>query len=222
MQEVQKASQTEGDGAAHDDGPYASALAALRAKCPDHVPEERWRRAVEDGQQFLAVWGAQAQAFGWAARELFGLHPVPERPAANYSRLSRLDCTGLIWLLRGRPVIALTAMEAVMRCHSGATLTYRRRTEQALAGTANGAPATETDGTMQQTHGTMQQTHGMVQQTDGTMQQTHGMVQQTDGTMQQTDGMVQQTDGTMQQTDGMVQPTLQLVSDAAEIAGRAV
>ena len=81
MQEVQKASQTEGDGAAHDDGPYASALAALRAKCPDHVPEERWRQAVEDGQQFLAVWGAQAQAFGWAARELF----VPERPAANYS-----------------------------------------------------------------------------------------------------------------------------------------
>ena len=54
VQEVQKASQTEGDGAAHDDGPDASALAALRAKCPDHVPEERWRQAVEDGQ--LSSW----------------------------------------------------------------------------------------------------------------------------------------------------------------------
>ena len=127
---------------------YRDAVSTLLAQCPDHVPEERWRQAVEDGRQFLAVWGAQAQAFGWAARELFGLHPVPERPAANYSRLSRLDCTGLIWLLRGRPVIALTAMEAVMRCHSGATLKFYRRSEPALAGTANGAPAKETGNVM--------------------------------------------------------------------------
>jgi hypothetical protein len=33
----------------------------------------------------------------------------------------------MIWLLRGRPVIALTAAEAVMRCHSGATLRYCRQ-----------------------------------------------------------------------------------------------
>jgi hypothetical protein len=79
-----------------------------------------------NGRRFAAHCGAKAQAFGWIACELFGLHPVPERPAANYSRLSRYDETGLIWLLRGRPVIILTATEAVMRCQSGATLTYRR------------------------------------------------------------------------------------------------
>jgi hypothetical protein len=44
--------------------------------------------------------------------------------------LSSLDQTGPIWLLRGRPVIALTATEAVMRCHSGATLAYRRQKKQ--------------------------------------------------------------------------------------------
>jgi len=82
--------------------------------------------SLENGRRFAAHCGAKAQAFGWTARELFGLHLVPERPAANYSRLSRLDETGLIWLLRGRPVIILTATEAVMRCHSGASLTYRR------------------------------------------------------------------------------------------------
>jgi hypothetical protein len=43
------------------------------------------------------------QAFGWTAPELFGLPPVREQPAANYSRLSRVDDIGLIWLLRGRP-----------------------------------------------------------------------------------------------------------------------
>jgi hypothetical protein len=75
--------------------------------------------------------GAQAPAFSWTARELFGLHPVSERPAAKYSRLSRVDDMGLVWLLGGRPVIALTATEAILRCQSGATLKFYRRTKPA-------------------------------------------------------------------------------------------
>jgi hypothetical protein len=115
-------SQTE-----YDANPYASALAALRAKCPAYVPEDRWHQAVADATAFISQWGAQAQAFGWTADDLLGLHPVPEQPAANYSRLSRLDNTGLIWLLHSRPVTALTATETAMRCHSGATVTYRKQ-----------------------------------------------------------------------------------------------
>jgi hypothetical protein len=107
-----------------DPRPYASALGALRAKCPAHVSEDCWRQAIVDATTFVTGWGAQAQVLGWTARELFGLHPVPEQPSANYARLARLDTTGLIWLLHGRPVTALTATEAAMRCHSGATLTY--------------------------------------------------------------------------------------------------
>ena len=64
------------------------------------------------------------KAFGWTTHGL--LHPVPEQPAANYSRLSRVDDMGLIWLLRGRPVTVLTSTEAIIRCHSGATLRYGR------------------------------------------------------------------------------------------------
>jgi hypothetical protein len=91
----------------------------------------RWHswQAIEDATAFISQWAAEAQAFGWTEHELFGLHPVPEQPAANYSGLSRLDQTGLIWLLRGRPVVMLTATEAVMRCQSGATLVYRRQKE---------------------------------------------------------------------------------------------
>ena len=106
--------------------PYSATVAALESECPAAVETERWRQAIADAAAFLATWGAQAHACGWTARDLFGLHPVPERPAPSYRRLSRYDETGLIWLLRGRPVIILTATEAVMRCHSGATLTYRR------------------------------------------------------------------------------------------------
>jgi hypothetical protein len=46
-------------------------------------------------------------------------------------RLSRLEELGLIWLLRGRPVAVLTAMEAMFRCQKGATLVYRRRNQPA-------------------------------------------------------------------------------------------
>jgi hypothetical protein len=123
VQEVQKVAETEGDGNAT---PYASALAAFRAKYPAHVPEDRWRQAITDATAFATEWGGEAQTFGWTERELFGLHPAPEQPAANYDRLARLDDMGLFWLLRGRPVVALTATEASYRCPSGATLTYRR------------------------------------------------------------------------------------------------
>ena len=51
---------------------YASTLAALRAKCPACVPEDRWRQAIEDATAFVSEWGERAQAFGWTARELFG------------------------------------------------------------------------------------------------------------------------------------------------------
>jgi hypothetical protein len=89
-------------------------------------------QAVEDGRKFLARWGEQAEALGWTARELFGLHQVPERPAATYERLSRYEATGLIWLLQGKPVIGLTAGEAAIRGHSGATVTYRKHNKPAL------------------------------------------------------------------------------------------
>jgi hypothetical protein len=34
-------------------------------------------------------------------------------------------------LLQDRPVVVLTAMEAIMRCQKGATLVYRRRDQPA-------------------------------------------------------------------------------------------
>ena len=59
----------------HGDAPYASALAELRAKCPAYLPEDRWHQALADATTFATKWGAEAQAFGWAERELFGLQP---------------------------------------------------------------------------------------------------------------------------------------------------
>jgi hypothetical protein len=108
------------------DNPYTGTLDALRARCPDHVPAERWWRAIADSDAFLTQWGEQAQALGWTARDLWGLHQPPKNPHATYSRLSRYDETGLIWLLQGREVLALTSTSAAIRWPGGSITMYYR------------------------------------------------------------------------------------------------
>ncbi len=104
----------------------------LEQRCPDHVPAMRWQQAVEDGRRFLARWGKQAEALGWTARDLFGLQTPPAKPHPSYSRLSRYDETGLIWLLRGREVAALTETTASIRSAAGNITIYRKHNKPAL------------------------------------------------------------------------------------------
>jgi hypothetical protein len=113
-------------------GRYDRTMAALEARCPDLIPPDRWQAAVEDGRRFLARWGEQAEALGWTARDLFALHKPPEKPHPSYSRLSRYDETGLMWLLQGREVVALTEATAAIQTPTGATTIYRRHNKPAL------------------------------------------------------------------------------------------
>jgi hypothetical protein len=101
-------------------------FSALESRCPDLVPPARWQQAIEDGRAFLARWGRQAEALGWTARDLFGLHQPTAKPHPSYSRLSRYDHTGLVWLLQGRPVLALTDRRAAIENATGAITIYRR------------------------------------------------------------------------------------------------
>ena len=109
-----------------------SLLSQLEARCPELVDPGSWQQAIEDGRRFLARWGEQAEGLGWSSRDLFGLAPVPDKPAANYRRLSRYDETGLIWLLRGRPVVALTTDTAAIQKPAGAITVYRKHNKPAL------------------------------------------------------------------------------------------
>lgn len=109
-------------------GRFGRTFSDLEGRCPEHVDLVDWHCAIEDGRRFLAQWGEQAEALGWTVQDLFGLAPMPERPRANYRRVSRLDGTGLIWLLRGRPVIALTEFTAAIQADNN-VMTYRRRAE---------------------------------------------------------------------------------------------
>jgi len=106
-------------------------LGILDGRCPDYVDHNRWRQAVGAGRRFLSSWGAQAQAFGWTAQDLFALHAPLVAPAPSYRRLSRYDAMGLDWLLDGREVIALTKDTTAIRGQSGSVTTYRKNNKSA-------------------------------------------------------------------------------------------
>ncbi len=109
-----------------------AALASLERACPDYVEPPRWRQCIVDAHQFLARWGRQAEALGWTVRDLFGLHEPPPAPHPSYQRLSRYDETGLLWLLRGHPVIALAELTAAIQTVSGVPIIYRKNNKPAL------------------------------------------------------------------------------------------
>jgi hypothetical protein len=77
---------------------------------------------------FLGIWGRQARALGWTSRDIFVLHNPPPDPHASYSRLSRLDATGLVWVLDGRRVTALSSNVAAIETESGGVVKYRKVT----------------------------------------------------------------------------------------------
>jgi hypothetical protein len=85
-----------------------------------------------DAESFVTRWGERAATLDWIANDLFGLAVIPERPTANFQRLSRYDQTGLLWLLQGRNVVALTEKMAAIENPSGAITVYRRHNKPAI------------------------------------------------------------------------------------------
>jgi hypothetical protein len=116
--------------AARDPVSYTSALAVLRAECPAYVDAADWQQAIKDGHRFVTQWGKQAEGLGWAPADLFGLHTPPEKPAPNYRRLSRYDQTGLVWLLRGRRVVALPNDSALIATANGWLSFFRSKSTE--------------------------------------------------------------------------------------------
>jgi hypothetical protein len=108
---------------------YRRTYAHLQLRPPAYIPEDRWRMAIEDGRAFLHRWGESAERLGWTSADLFGLHTPPAKPHSSYSRLSRYDCTGLVWLLQGREVVALTETTASIRNHNTGNVTVYRKAD---------------------------------------------------------------------------------------------
>jgi hypothetical protein len=94
-------------------------LAELEARnCPERLSLERWEEVISDAEIFLSRWGSAAHSLGWSDLDLFGVHPIA--PGA------RFDVMGLLLLVQGGAVVALTADAATIRRKTGALLSYRR------------------------------------------------------------------------------------------------
>ena len=91
---------------------------------PDRPPGDvllmRWRRFVDDVGLFLGgPFCAVAAALGWGPHDLFGCDR--DRPFA------RIDQAGLLWLLNGNKLIALSANTATIETRTGARHIWHRK-----------------------------------------------------------------------------------------------
>ncbi len=87
---------------------------------PGDVPPRRWQRFVDDAGLFIeSPLCAVAAALGWGALDLFGCDC--DRPFA------RIDQAGLLWLLSGNKLIALSENTATIEMPTGARQTWRRQ-----------------------------------------------------------------------------------------------
>jgi len=126
---------------------YRRTFAHLQLKPPALVPLERWRQCLKDGSRFLAKWGEQAEALGWTSADLFGLAPVPAKPHPSFSRLSRYDLTGLLWLLQSREVVAVTEATATIKNPLTGNVTIYRKHNKLALGPLGDSQAPSTSGT---------------------------------------------------------------------------
>ncbi|OPH84129.1 hypothetical protein [Nitrobacter vulgaris] len=98
---------------------WLAILAGLKERAsPDWMMPDRWEVLLHDADRFLGRWSSTAHAMGWTALDLFGVHPT--QPAR------RVDVMGLLLLVQGGEVIALTAEGALIRRASGAVLRFSR------------------------------------------------------------------------------------------------
>jgi hypothetical protein len=99
---------------------WISGVARLRTMvAPRTYPAHAWQQVITDAERFLEEWARQAAALSWPAWELFGCH--------RRAPWGRIQGMGLVLLLHGDPLAALTATEAVIRRPSGAHQTRRRK-----------------------------------------------------------------------------------------------
>lgn len=86
---------------------------------PARIRPDAWRQIVADAVRFLRDWGTQASSLGWTTLDIFGAHPTHP--------VERVDCVGMIAILHGAEVVAISDATICTRNRSGARLTYRRR-----------------------------------------------------------------------------------------------
>ena len=90
---------------------------------PADVPVMRWRMFADDAGRFLDTWAHRAAELGWGSFDLVGCNRT--KPFA------RIDRQGLLWLINGRELAAMTADTAAITTSNSGGLPYYRRRDRA-------------------------------------------------------------------------------------------
>jgi hypothetical protein len=77
-----------------------------------------------DAAAFLEGWAPTAYRLGWQDWELFGCH--------RQAPWHRIQGLGMVPLLQGKTIVALTSTEAAVRTRTGAMQTFRRKQSDPL------------------------------------------------------------------------------------------
>ena len=99
---------------------WAEGFARLDPNFPrGDVPPKRWWQYVNDCGRFLDNgWAGKAAAFGWGPLDLFG--------CSREHTFPRIDRAGLLWLLNGNRLLALSETTATIETRVGARWMVRR------------------------------------------------------------------------------------------------
>jgi hypothetical protein len=101
-------------------GRLSAQIGALSpSRVPRHWPAARWPQFIIDAESFCRNWAEKAFVLGWPIWELFGCHC-----RAPWGRIQGM---GLVLLLRGHEIAALTTTEAMIQTWTGAHQAYRRK-----------------------------------------------------------------------------------------------
>lgn len=99
---------------------WAEGLAKLDTMLrPQNISETRWRQAVGAAGHFCDRWAAKASALGWTTVDIFGVDRIKPEGA--------LHMAGLIWLLQGKEVVAISDDAVVVETVNGARQSFRPR-----------------------------------------------------------------------------------------------
>ncbi len=98
---------------------WLEGVSGLRAMpAPEGMAPESWMLFLASCNAFMeGPWPGKAASLGWTAHNLFGCHAL--KP------VERVDRMGLLWLLGGGRIAALTSESATIEMPSGSRLTYR-------------------------------------------------------------------------------------------------
>lgn len=79
---------------------------------PDAYLQTEWQQLIDDAGYFLDQWASQCSKLGWSLADVFGV--------ALGAPQTRHDCKGLVPMLRGMRVMAVTSDYAVIQTRTGA------------------------------------------------------------------------------------------------------